>query len=194
MIGSVRISQEKQGPADLRAPLRGWRGGTHRGRPHVGKCLEGNRERWRVWVGRPWPPASSGVPQTASFWGPDLPCRPPDSSPGWACPGRGPWGRAHTGSARALSALGSVLTYAGDHPPRVVGRRAASSLSSPPFSRSKIQTNASASGWWLRGPRGCLPTPPRPPGQLFGASVSLPEDTAPTSGGRYEHVRYFCSY
>ena len=139
MIGSVRISREKHGPADLRAPLRGWRGGTCRGWLPSWEVL-GRKPGGMAGVGGEAVASCKlgGPTDSTSFWGPDLPCRPPDSNHRWACPEHRRWQRAHTGSARALGALGSVSTYAGDHPPWVAGRRAASSPSSPPSSCSSL--------------------------------------------------------
>lgn len=150
----------------LRSPLRELARRHPQGRPPVGKCLEGSREGWWVWVGEAVASYKLEVPQTAHpsqvlTSHADL----QTAAPEWACPGRGPWGRAHTGSARALQCPGLCADLRRGPPP---GCRGAGQLPlcPPSLLRSKIQTNASASGWWLRG-HGAVTHTPRPPGQLF---------------------------
>lgn len=96
----------------------GWWGGTRRGQLS-GKVL-GREPGGMADVGGEAVASSKlgGPTDSPSFWGPNLRCRTPDSNPGRACPERGRRGKAHTVSARALGALGSVQTSAGDHPSR----------------------------------------------------------------------------
>ena len=134
----------------------------------AGKCSEGNREGWRVWVGRPWPPASSGVPQTAhpsgvltshadlqtatpgghvqsTGGGRGLTQGPPGPSVPWA-PCRLMQGTTHPGWQGA----GQLPL----RPPL------------PPLEAKCKQTSAHLDGG-CRGTRGCPPTPPRPLGSCL---------------------------
>lgn len=136
-------------------------------------------------MGRPWaPPTSSGVPQTAHPSGVlTSPCRPPDSSPGWACPGHGPWGVGSQVACPGPQCPGLCADLRRGPPTPGVGAQGSFLSVLPPSPEAKYKQTPAL--WMVAvGPKGLSTHPAQAPWAAVPVPAS-PEDTAPTSGGPF---------